>query len=139
MATKTELERLAAAANALRPDWPAKSVLTYLERDHATKAYRDLAVALAHVAADPETRNPKRLSEPGPWWRLTTDTTEDHRAKRCPETGHGSYFAINCGACRSEQLAAADAAAAVARNGGPVVPRERIREILAAARNGDGA
>jgi hypothetical protein len=134
MPSKSELERLAAAAHAMRPEWPARSVLTYLERDHATKAYRDLAVALAHVAADPTTVTPKRLSEPGPWWRLTTDTTEDHRAARCPEPGHTSYLADNCGACRSEQLALDDRQSttqdALTRQG---VPRDRVRAILQAA------
>lgn len=71
MPTTTELERLAAAANALRPDWPTRSVLTTLTRDHAHRAYRDLAVALAWVAADPDTKTPARLAESGPWWAAT--------------------------------------------------------------------
>jgi len=72
MPTHNELERLAAAANAMRPEWPTRSVLTVLARDHATRAYRDLAVALAWVAADPNTKTPARLAESGPWWAATT-------------------------------------------------------------------
>jgi hypothetical protein len=49
MLTKTEAERLAAAAHALRPDWPVSSLLTYLSR-HKASAYRDVAVALAWIA-----------------------------------------------------------------------------------------
>ena len=54
--TKTEAERLAAAANALRPDWPVSSLLTYLSK-HKARAYRDVAVALAWIATDPQTKN----------------------------------------------------------------------------------
>jgi hypothetical protein len=87
MPTRTELERLAAMASALRPDWPARSVLTYLERDQSHRAYRDLAVALAFVAADPVTITPRRLSEVGPWWRLTLDAPDPLHGKKCAEHG----------------------------------------------------
>jgi len=70
-----ELTRLAAMANALRPDWPAQSVRTYLDTTHAHRAYRDIAVALAWIAADPTTQTPKRLEHPGPWWTTTRDET----------------------------------------------------------------
>ena len=65
---RTEIERLAAAGHALRPDWPAASLRTWLETQHASDAYRDVAVALTVVATDPATRTPARLTEPGPWW-----------------------------------------------------------------------
>lgn len=65
-----ELARLAAMGNALRPDWPAQSLKTFLHA-FAVNAYRDVAVALAWVAADPESQTPKRLSEAGPWWQAT--------------------------------------------------------------------
>lgn len=68
MSTNTELERLAAMANALRPEWPVASLLTHLKTHHAARPYRDLAVALAWIAADPDTQNPGRLGEAGPWW-----------------------------------------------------------------------
>jgi hypothetical protein len=114
MPTDNELERLAHAANALRPDWPVRSVLTALARDHTDRAYRDLAVALVAVATDPRTKTPARLAEAGPWWhaaRALDDTATEYRFERCAIPGHGSYRADNCGACRSERIARDDAAA----------------------------
>lgn len=107
MPSKPELERLAAMANALRPDWPVRSVLTYLQADHAARAYTDVAVALAWVATDPSTVTPKRLSEAGPWWTTTTaarDASPVPRAgaPRCPV--HDHEIATNCRSCRSEWL-----------------------------------
>jgi hypothetical protein len=69
MTTHEERQRLAAMANALRPDWHVKSLYTLLCLDVVVKrAYRDVALALAWIATDPETRTPARLHEPGPWW-----------------------------------------------------------------------
>jgi len=79
MPTQNELERLAAMANQLRPEWPVRSVLTTLTRDHAARAYRDLAVALTWIACDPETKNPGRLAEDGPWWRATSPVDDGFR------------------------------------------------------------
>lgn len=70
MPTPTEIARIAAAANALRPDWPTVSVQTYLAQRHASRAYQDLAAAVAYLAADPATQTPKRLEQPGPWWHI---------------------------------------------------------------------
>lgn len=69
--TQTELARLAGMANALRPDWPAQSILTFLTEHCAFRAYRDAAVALAWLATDDATSTPKRLLEAGPWWLAT--------------------------------------------------------------------
>lgn len=110
----TEVSRLAEMAHALRPDWPIRSLCTWLTRSHHNRAYRDVAVALAWIACDPATQTPKRMDEQGPWWAAVklagSDSTPLHYA-RCPEPGHGSYPAHNCGACRAEQLAAEDRAA----------------------------
>lgn len=107
MLSRTEVERLAAMANALRPDWPVRSLCTLIAADHQHRAYRDVAVALAWIATDTATVTPKRMSEAGPWWIATraagSDAT-DHRFVRCPEPGHGSFPASNCSACRSEDL-----------------------------------
>lgn len=109
MATPTELARVAALATALRPDWPTRSVLTFLEREHATKAYRDLAVAMAHIACDPTTQTPKRLSESGPWWLATADPTATAvpaaTDPRCTVYGH-EHYRLPCRGCRAEALAA---------------------------------
>ena len=67
---KIEAARLAAAAHALRPDWPAQSVLTLLGQV-AAWPYRDAAVQLAWLATDEETTTPARLLQDGPWRKLT--------------------------------------------------------------------
>ena len=110
MATNNEIQRLACMANSLRPDWPARSVASILQRDHASRAYQDLAVALAYVATDPATKTPARLAEPGPWWTATaaTSTVPDvgpGRAPRCDKEGHWHERAIGCRLCASERLA----------------------------------
>lgn len=69
MPSSTEIDRLAAMANALRPDWPVSSLRTYLTARHSHRCYADLAVALATIATDATTRTPKRLDESGPWWQ----------------------------------------------------------------------
>jgi hypothetical protein len=128
MASKTELERIAQMAGALRPDWNPRSVLTLLVNEHAHRAYRDLAVAMAYIATDPATHTPKRLSEAGPWWATSKDAPEPIHYTRCPQPGHTSYPAHNCGACRSEALERTTQEAALIRQH---VPPERIREIRA--------
>lgn len=65
-----EMARLAAMAHELRLDWPRQSILTSLH-PFAGRAFRDVAVALAWVATDPDTRTPARLHEDGPWWQAT--------------------------------------------------------------------
>ena len=67
---RTEIERLAGMANRLRPDWPWKSLVTFIEVNLTDRAYRDTAVALAYVACDPQTHTPKRVLEAGPWWQV---------------------------------------------------------------------
>jgi hypothetical protein len=109
--TPTQIQALAAAAAALRPDWPANSVATFLSTEHSSRPYRDVAVALVWVACDPATAYPKRMNEAGPWWRAAAvdraaaaSTGAPPHDERCPLPGHGSYPADNCGACRSEQI-----------------------------------
>lgn len=68
----TEIDRLAAAAHALRPDWPLPSLRTFITNDLNRHAYRDAAVALTWVATDPTTLTPKRVLEAGPWWVAET-------------------------------------------------------------------
>ena len=110
MLEQREIERLAAAAAALRPEWPIKSLCTFLARDHAHRSYADVAIALTAIAVDPKTKTPKRMNELGPWWAAAAaafgDRANDTRYERCPVDGHRSYPAGNCGACRSETLAA---------------------------------
>jgi len=131
MATTTELERLAQMATVLRPDWPLRSILTYLSNEHSARAYRDLASALAWVAADSETKTPRRMSGSGPWWNVTAGGS-DLRAERCPIDGHTSYLKANCGACRYADVEEiADPPHQHDRT--PAVSADRVREIRSAA------
>ena len=82
MATINELERVAAMAVALRPDWVLQSVLTNLKANHGTRPFRDLAVAVAWIATDPDTLTPGRLLEAGPWWAATTPKAEGAKGTR---------------------------------------------------------
>lgn len=67
---ETEADRIAAATNALRPDWPLASLRTLLRRpDLMRRPRRDVAVALAWVACDSKTATPARVVESGPWWK----------------------------------------------------------------------
>lgn len=80
-----EIDRIAAAANQLRPDWPLASVRTLLRKPElANRPRRDVAVALAWIACETNTATPARILEAGPWWKAaTTDgsTTHHHVAK----------------------------------------------------------
>ncbi len=102
MATSNEIQRLAAAANALRPEWPVSSLITLLSTKQATRPYRDLAVALAWVATDATSKTPARLSEAGPWWSATSMSEgigPSQLTQHCPE--HPAQKAGNCRACKA--------------------------------------
>lgn len=111
MPSQIELERLAAAINQLRPDWPRTSLLTYLS-EHANRAYADLAIAAVAIAVDPASRTPRRMDEAGPWWQLVNQTVTNvvgpGSEPACPKPGHEHQLARHCSACRSEQLAKPD-------------------------------
>jgi len=99
MPTSNEIERLAAAANALRPDWPVPSLRTHLAQHHGHRPYRDLAVALAWICTDPATQTPARLAENGPWWAATSvNSVKAGERQKCPEH-HIPLTAGNCERC----------------------------------------
>lgn len=105
MPTADEIARIAAAMNAVRPDWRTSSLVTFLTRHHANRPYRDLAVAAMAVATDERTQTPQLLNQHGPWWvaaQTAAGQVTDHRFARCPEPGHSSYPAHNCGACKAD-------------------------------------
>lgn len=112
MISRTETERLAAMAHELRPDWPIRSLCTWLQADHANRAYQDIAVALAYIATDPATQTPKRMNEAGPWWQATVRAGSPNAPSsvpaagipRCTVYGHDHEIAHNCRSCRSEAL-----------------------------------
>ena len=100
MPSDNEVQRLAAMTNAIRPEWPVKSLVTLLARDHAARPYRDLAVALAWIATDARTKTPARLSEAGPWWTATSMTEGQGPTQsrmRCAE--HSEHHAGHCPSC----------------------------------------
>jgi hypothetical protein len=69
---ENEIDRIAAATNALRPDWPLASLRTLLQRpEMVNRTRRDVAVALAWVACESATKTPARVLEAGPWWQAT--------------------------------------------------------------------
>jgi hypothetical protein len=113
MATRDQIQKLAGATNALRPDWPVKSLVTYLEKNHAARAYKDLALALAWLATDEETQNPARLAESGPWWTATRGSTlrgtprvgPEPGEERCGYAGHEHESAARCRLCAAERAA----------------------------------
>ena len=96
---RTEIERTAKAINGLRPDWPWNSLVTFIETHLSQRAYRDVAVALAYVACEAETRTPKRVLESGPWWHIgpaSTRTTEPGIVTYCE---HGRPSGLRCDDC----------------------------------------
>lgn len=112
-----EIQRLAHAINAHRPDWMIASLTTFLTRHMSAWPYRDAAVALTFVACDskvdgtPASDTPKRVLEQGPWraaaaiggsTAATAHAPKPH--EECPT--HPGRFAHNCGGCHADQLAA---------------------------------
>jgi len=100
-----DLQRLAAMAAALRPDWPISSLATHLLNHHAHRTYRDVAVALAWIATDPATNTPARLTEAGPWWDATHPAKSARpvtKAHRCID--HPHQLASHCQNCIDEAV-----------------------------------
>ena len=69
MLTRDEAMCCAHAAIALRPDWTVDQVLNVLRDDRVRpRQFRHVAVALAWIAADEDTKSPGRLFAHGDWW-----------------------------------------------------------------------
>lgn len=99
MPTPNEIERLAGLGNALRPDWPIKSLRSYLSANLSTRTYQDLAVALSWICTDPATQTPARLLENGPWWAATAaHSVKAGQRQTCPEH-RVTLTAGNCPRC----------------------------------------
>ena len=107
-----EIDRIAAAANALRPDWPLGSIRTLLTKKLAHRPRRDVAVALAWIACEPNTATPARVLEDGPWWRAAA--VEGNATSRKPPRPddecrlHVGEYAHNCRSCQADRLAGDD-------------------------------
>lgn len=86
--------------NQLRPDWPVKSLRTLLSKPElASRARRDVTVALAWVACETATATPARVLENGPWWKAagaTGSVTRRHPTPltACQNCGH--EWALDC-------------------------------------------
>lgn len=76
---RDEAEQIASAISIIRPDWYQASLVALLGK-HQHRPARDVMLALAWIAYDPQTTSPGRINADGPWWgagRLagTTDMT----------------------------------------------------------------
>jgi hypothetical protein len=65
---RTEMQRIAAAVNRLRPDWRADSLETFIATNYSGHPYRDVAIAMTVIATDETTRTPQLVKQQGPWW-----------------------------------------------------------------------
>ncbi len=96
---RTEVERIAKAINGLRPDWPWNALCTFIEGHLTDRAYRDVAVALAFVACDPDTRTPKRVLEAGPWWHVGPPSARHTEPGIVTYCEHGRPSGSHCPDC----------------------------------------
>ena len=133
MISRDETERLAAMANAMRPDWPTKSLVTFISRELTQRTYREAAVALAWIATDPATVTPRRMLEQGPWWLASRAqaATVSVIATRCGE--HPAHPAARCPECPTpEDVAAVDHAAHAAKIRETAAELRRLRKRVTA-------
>ena len=107
---EAEQERIAAAINVARPDWPVSSLKTLLARPElAHRPRRDVFVALAWVASEAESKTPARVIEAGPWWQAVAIESRSvvryppKRGEDCP--AHPGEWPESCRGCASERLA----------------------------------
>lgn len=131
-----EIQRLALAVNSLRPEWPVKSLRTFLAGKLAPRPYQDVALALVFVATDPKTTTPARVLEAGPWWKTNPAGNEStYRPPRPDEECvlHVGEYRDSCRACAADR-AVRDATPKRAEGvpGGEHI--ERMRAELTAAR-----
>lgn len=92
---ETEIHRIAQAINALRPDWPIGSLATFITSKLANRARRDVAVALAWIACESESKTPARVLEAGPWWHVGNEN-------RAPRPVKAENACHDCGRDRND-------------------------------------
>jgi len=69
MLTRDEAMRCAHAAVALRPDWTIPQLMAVLGDTRVKpRPFPHVAIALAYIAGDEDTKSPGRLFAAGPWW-----------------------------------------------------------------------
>jgi len=105
---ENEISRIAAAISDLRPDWPAASLRTLMKNPELkSRPRRDVAVALAWIACEADSKTPKRVLEAGPWWRAaavenpSTAKGPPKAEEACPI--HGG-FRDRCSGCAADRL-----------------------------------
>lgn len=103
MLTEPQARALAFLLNSVRPDWPIPSLLALFEK-HQEVAIGPLTVAAMTKALEPSCKTPGPIFAVGDHWPAET-RADLPPPQRCKVTGHDSYYAHNCGACRSERIA----------------------------------
>lgn len=121
---ENEISRIAAAISDLRPDWPAASIRSLLNRPELkNKPRRDVAVALVWVACEAETKTPARVIEAGPWWKAamveSSGTTIAHTGKTVGRAANPNEVCGICDMWRDDCKGRADV------NGHDFVPRSK--------------
>lgn len=135
MMTPEQIDRLAAATNALRPDWPIQSLRTFIERNLANRAYRDACVAFAWVA-NTDTETPRLIVEAGPWWRAVSVGENDNPVRKPPkaheECGrHPGQYRLACGGCAADKRAVREEAEAAAAEQAAVTKAGALTDVRA--------
>lgn len=122
----------------MRPDWPLRSLTTFIEKNLAARAYRDVAVALAWVATT-DTQTPRLLLEAGVWWKAAAIDDDGHmqrpprKADDCPK--HPGNWRTSCSACAADKLAGDDSVYNPRRTTAPPTALATIRAELDKARD----
>jgi len=98
---ENEIQRLALMASALRPEWPARSLRTFIEKNLSNRAYGDAAVAFAWICTRTKTETPRLMLEAGAWWKAagtesSSGTRPPTKAEACatcgkPEGQHNTW------------------------------------------------
>lgn len=111
MADQKTLAKLAAVGHLWRPDWPEKSIRTYLTEHHAGDTDYELGVMAFACWTDPATTTPARLRENGPWRRAATAAASLERGALTgpPKRGedcrlHPGEYADACRCCAADAL-----------------------------------
>lgn len=98
-----QAQALARLVHELHPTWDIPGIAAAISRAKDRGTIEALCIAAVRLAMRDELRSPAVLAEDGPHWRNPSDPgRDDHRFTRCPEPGHRSYPAWNCGACKAD-------------------------------------
>lgn len=104
MLTREQADRIASAIQVVRPDWNHPQLMGVLAKDEIRqrRTYVDTFHAMLSIALDDATRQPTRVLEPGPWWRVAPvergataalRTPADDDCRECGQpAAHPSHF-----------------------------------------------